>query len=451
MTWPLVQLTNGPAIGADVLYAFNVDNGLFVDGDDPIDFGVPEWSGDPDAVGGVYGYRTVSFTQLVDGGRPTVLAELATLSRLLLAAEAWLMVQMSPTSVPRWYHTWRSTPAALDPSNVILHNDNPQGLWGIAMSVKADPWLYGERVTQPTVTVANNPTAATNPMSVVLPEIVGDAPAPLRIGVTPSGDTMSRQWLLGVTRALKLHDVGTGDGLTTGAGTSAPVSDSSYAGGSYRATSFTTTPGMADRLTCPDMLPSGEWLILVRVAASGPSPGSAVFRIAVRGLIHTNPVMTTVTLPALTDQWVVVGRIRGGADVPADVDSTPADEYMILAAERVSGAYDLRWDAIALVAVGTQDEPDSATLLFDTPIYPTGADFWWDGDQESYWAEGTTTTYAVASRQQRGVYPTVSPGATNTFVLVPAIADPLQNVPDDITDSSAVTLSYLPRYVWPAP
>lgn len=464
-TYPRLALTASADSDADVLYEFNVDSDGFA-GHDGVDFGAPEWSGQPDAVGGVDGYRTVAFTHWFAAGRADAYTELATLSRLLLRADGWLLVQMTEASEPRWFHTWRSTPASLSPDQVLIKGDGDlAGSWGISVSLKADPFLYGERVTLDTVTIANDPTAGTNPMSVVLDEIVGDAPVPLRITVDGLDDiSRFESMLLTLTAAEEavmpvLWDIGTGDGAEVGTDTGAPVSDSSYVGGSYREISFATEADMVSRLarsdpdTDPIEIPGiGSYRAILRVSFPDGDPSTTKFALQLKAAPTPLPAVTVV--PAFSvggTVWVDLGIASWPLGLPSTTDAGgPYGAIFEIYAARISGAASIIVDALLLIP--DIDVVDSATSLLTLlpDVWSSDAVAVWDGDTESFWVLNPDGTAGYTSPSPlAGVFPVAIPGRTNVLTVVTQIGDGGSG--DVITSSVDVTVSYLPRFLWPAP
>ncbi|WP_310962155.1 hypothetical protein [Nocardioides terrisoli] len=457
---PILRLTDAPSSSANVLYDFNPSPDQFA-GHEGLSWGAPEWTAAPGSVGGFDGPRTVAFNHYMSGGLIGAYSELADLARALLRPDAWLLVQVTSLSEPRWFHVWRSSPAELTPENLFVRSGMPAGLHGINVSLTADPYLYGERVSLPSVTIDNDPTAALHPMSCVLDSIVGDAPAPLRYGVANSpGHSVdmvvaSTAGVDGSTPALRVIDVGTGDEWTAQADTGAPVADASMVGGSYRATTFADN-AMQRRLLGADIF-TGRWLAVARLAASVASVGLDV-KIHLETSAGASTDDVTVQIPAGAGPWwQVLGEIdRGIPNAPTDTGVVDGSGTLQVYAQAVSGAPELRWDCLLLVPIGPLSGECVAHVMTETNVVAVGGDVnaWTDGDAQTHWevvsVSGTDVSTFDLGRVQSGSFPVVVPGVPNLLTL---IVTPGANSggSDDITMTTDLDLSYRPRFLWPAP
>jgi hypothetical protein len=152
---------------------------------DGFSLGVPTLEGDPDAYGVQYGLRQLEFNVIISGAYSDASRLWSQLAKELVTRRTnWLLFQFSAFSQPVWFKTYRTAPDALDFEQVDDTDDASSNLWGLGVQLAAEPFAYGERVTLPTLTVTNDPAAATNPCMAVLPEILGDAPAPARFEMT---------------------------------------------------------------------------------------------------------------------------------------------------------------------------------------------------------------------------------------------------------------------------
>jgi hypothetical protein len=100
----------------------------------------------------------------------------------------WLLFQLTATSAPVWFKTFRTSPGAVSLEDVWVpqgDEDTPEDFWRVAVTVEAEPFAYGPQETF-TVTAANDPAVAGG-LGVTLPTIKGDAPAPLVLRVNNEG------------------------------------------------------------------------------------------------------------------------------------------------------------------------------------------------------------------------------------------------------------------------
>lgn len=456
MTFPDIKLVDAPTSSATVLFDFN-DTTATPSREvlaDNFSIGTPELIGDVDAVDPLYGERVVSFTCRLTGTKPQIAAAHSTLARRLLAnGQGWLQVRITPTSRLLFFRTYRPQPGDLSFDLVQTLSATKREAWELDINIPCEPFAYGERVTQNAATISNNPASATNPCHFIMPAISGDAPTRLRIKAEPSANQPSARWLMTVTPSATaspvLHmQIGTGDAFSPLVDTGAAVTSSSYSGGSYRATTFSTSPGMENRLLSQTPLaPAGRYRFLVRVSRTS---NTAQFRLkADVGQIAGDVVTTQWPVGSgatVLSAWVDLGIW----DIPLGRDPeavTTANASFILYAERMTGTGDLRWDVVAMIPVASsafKAESIMASLpagTFDVPIGPTQPATW-DGDLEQVW-----TAYGQARIQTAGTFPSAIPGAAHTLSLFLTVT-PSAAVDDTITHSTTVTVSYLPRYLY---
>lgn len=460
---PILRLTDAPSSSANVLYDFNPSPDQFA-GHEGLSWGAPEWTAAPGSVGGFDGPRTVAFNHYMDGGLVGAYSELADLARALLRPDAWLLVQLTSLSEPRWFHVWRSSPAELTPENLFVRDDMPAGLHGINVSLTADPYLYGERVSLPSVTVGSDVTDADLKVYAEFPAIAGDAPAPLRLSCT-TVPVAGESWLMtlfstpGGSDRPAVKDVGTGDGLTTPWVGATVVTDAAWSGGSAR--SFAGLPStltaILDGIFAAD-IQMGNRLLLVRV---GCSDATSVFSMKAASSVigdprATDPVVFAAPATVGDGVWVNLGTLAFGDRLPMDMDLSDALTFAIfdLYAASVSGAGDLIVDAVLMVALDDSTGGTAATLIetIFTPTSPSeGEVAWWDGDEELYWAQASGGGVGDTSRAQAGSYLAVSPGNSQAIVATRALASVVAVPGQPKTDALTFTPSYRPRFLWPAP
>lgn len=460
MTFPRLALVEAPVYDAAVLYEFNIDSSAFVE-HDGVDFGVPEWSAAPGAVGGEDGYRTVAFTHLTSPDYAVAWQELTVLSRLLLSQQQWLLIQMSQASAPRWFKTWRSTPAALSPDLIQKKTDGDlAGLWGIALSLTADPYLYGEQVSLPSVSIANDPSGP-YPMCAVLPEVEGDAPAPLTVEVTASQAWYPTPLIATGATEPVLIDLGAGDGVTDGSFATI-VTDSKLIGGSGR--TWTLAAGASGALgpfSVPTSMAPGTYRVLARVGVSQDTAGASATLAIWQSIGGTSLKMPPVTLATGVGSitlhgWVDLGPVLYPAahnDERPYVGTVPDKlRWFYLGATRTSGDMALTLDAVLFLPV--QLTPVSAgaprgalSFVSQAAIGGLNGSMVVDGDAERI----PLQTFSTQMPAIRGVFPSVHPGEPNVLLWVPWLLDTSRVVEDDLTAVFDFEVSYLPRYLWPAP
>jgi hypothetical protein len=104
-----------PLDHATLRYDFNVQTPTlrcFPLGADAIDFGVPSFTGEPEGVGGFYGYRSLRFTQRIIGTRAVALARMSTAGQGTVPGDELAAVPVGPSMTPVFFKTYRAEPGA---------------------------------------------------------------------------------------------------------------------------------------------------------------------------------------------------------------------------------------------------------------------------------------------------------------------------------------------------
>lgn len=470
MAYPLIQFVSDASTSATLRYDFHAKNASYETrplGGDGLDLGTPSFTGDPDSAGAEYGYRRLSLTQRIVGTKTEAMSRMTTLARELLRAQNWLKVQVDATAPVRYFKTYRTEPGSLS-----LEHIETAGAWDIVVPLVADPFAYGARETLSPITINNDPVAGTNPCRAVLPTILGDAPAPLRILMNPGNAT----GLYGFRHMFAVHAttdspagpvtwaVGGTDGWTAGTDTAASSADATMSGGNRRVVSFATVATMATRISgsAPAALPAGKYKVLVRVARSdldstfGLRFGQNVaFSYRYGETVAFDRAASTAVGHAA---WVDLGDFQHpyGHLVPAGQEGGAATPDVSLQAERRTGTGSLYLDAFLLVPLETTTTIQNRLLFSEQnlgAIDSGAATGTWDGDWEGAWSFnqfGVANSDFVAELQ--GQFPAVVPGATNTLHMLQQVNGrrPFfgQDNPDIITGTSVLTLSYYPRYLY---
>lgn len=463
MTFPRVAFTATPDLSAEVLYPFQLNVDERYVGNAEFDLGAPTWSGVPGGTGGRDGYRTVRFNHFISARTDPATEALSALGRLLMADDGWLLIQLTETSPPVWARTWRSSPGSLSIENVFLRDGTPTGQHMIPVALTADPLLYDEnKVLVSAATVNNDPAAETNACHLVLPEVVGDAPAPLVVSVTPSvalSQFSDYRMLASVhPGAPVVWQIGTDDGWTATGDVGSPVTDADYSGGSYRSATFATTQTLDKRLggTAPAALAPGSYRVLLRAARSDDdSEFSLRFRFA-------DPVTTTT----FGGDTVYVQGAAAGSGYAAWIDLGvhawpfgvhPADAAnldsvapsMSLELGRTSGTGALQLDCLMLVPVETVDS-DQTTTLIDQYDMTAASTLVWDGETERTWGSASGDVPTFLNHQLQGSYLAAAPGESASLTLLPGLLV-ASGINDDITATIEVTVTYRPRWLWLQP
>lgn len=473
MTYPQVQFVAAPEDGAAVLFDFN-DN--FGDApaqilDKTFNLGTPSVEGDPDGLGVQYGPRTLAFTLLIFGNRDAARQTQALLARtFMLRRRGWIRVQIDEFAAPVWLRTYTPTPGELDFELVAL--DDRPGAWKVDVEVAAEPFIRGARVTFPLINMTNNPAAATNKQQVLLPAVVGDAPAPIRIEAAFSSPR-DRHDILWATSAVPasytapiVWQIGTGDGWSVGGDTSAPASDAQFSGGSYRSVSYVGTAAFATRLAgvAPSSPPVGRYKVFLRAARDTGSGTHAIRFGYRRGGIDRFDGSPT----AILDYGNAAGTMLdlGEFDFPlprtdADVVNGAALPSIALSTSRLTPGSALLLDAFVLVPVDlagvtSLESWEKADVLVSEfgaygPLAGAGETQVWDGDAEVSLRRVSGVSDAISSPACRGKFPTVRPGVSNLLTMFQqtrSVAPIAPSAPASITSTATAVVSYQPRWLW---
>jgi len=312
----------------------------------------------------------------------------------------------------------------------------------------------------------------------ILPDAVGDAPAPAVVTVTPTTRTDGALHLLHTTPVLATGtaapvawQVGTSDGWSTGAidpKFAAPTTDADWSGGSYRATSGVTV-GTGAYLNGSKTIQPGRYLVLVRAGQATGGTGAWRFTFYAGPLNQTIVSETWTVIAGSADQahWHPVGIAtfpQGSTLPPAVLAAEPTiTADVALLATLMSGSGTLNVDAIVLLPVSE----DSRTLRWGLSSYDSTitADTV-DGELEQIYSRNPADSkLKIRPTIAMGGFPQLVPGpnalhmlgglaggqfASNAAEAGLAGSVPT-NQPDLITTTNQVTVTYRPRWLWPRP
>lgn len=469
--WPAVEFMASPAAAAATRYSFNSSDGsAYVLGDNTLDLGDPELEGNPDGIDVDYGLRTLTFTHRIYGTKVAALAKQSLVARELQRNDNWLMVQVSVDTDPVWFHTYKA--GAVLSFEHVQDRDAGRDAWDVRLTLPAEAFAYGERVVLSTATITNDPSSGTNKMSLTLPAVIGDAPAPLRIRIDPSNANFMDGFRFGfsVLAALDVPtvpivwQVGGTDGWTIGTDTSASTADAAMSGGTRRRVSFATDNNLTTRLNgnAPAALAAGTYKVFVRVARSDTASTFAL-RFG-QGLVFSYWFNDTVLFAREASStsnhatWVDLGEMTHPRRHQA-----PDGQYGIagipdiaLQAQRLTGAGSLDIDAFMLVPLDVEGAIESRTMFVEFPVSgpASGSSVftYFDGDLEFIWGFNSAGTAHPLTPEIEGSFPRVIPGAEHIFHLFQQVNARrpflLADTPDVITFTCGVELSYQPRWRW---
>lgn len=450
--YPLVQAVTAPDPAAEVLFDFN-DEGTWATGAgsgvnaDGWTLGTPQRlssSGDPRTS---WGPRRCEFRLRISGDRYAAQSVQSRLARVLMRPEFWLRFQLDAGSHPVWLRVVGADPGDLSFETVFVDRSTYDH-WTVGVGLDAEPFAYGERVVLSTLTLPADPATG---MWLALPDILGDAPARLRVTLDPAPGDGGGSDVDSADVAVHVAPVATSgfvtwqaEAFTNGTGTTTEANAGS-SGGSRKRVDF-ASPAMTTRFygTAPTAVPAGIYRVWARCV------NTSTTRSVPARLSLESAVGETVTIPTSTDtRWQDFGTFAipaGLVDLPG-ISGGSTSPYLTFeaGAGNLTTADDLLVDAFALAPVRLVNAYEEATSL---QVDTTG--YWetlmLDGDYEVPYAMKADGTMAAA---QGGVslvggWPEARPGVANTLAA-------FRTDKNTISDSVTVTVSYLPRWIWLAP
>jgi hypothetical protein len=394
-------------------------------------------------VGSVYGNRTVTLPLHLLG---------ALSADGLASLESALMRELDrPTNFLRWKRDGASTTKYLATYRAEGRRPGQRLTDYLAsweLDIPAFPFALGLLTTLSSVTVNNDPAHATNPMLYDLPTILGDAATPLHISAPFLRKavlaTRSRGTPANVPFVLQAESMTAGTDTTiTGSG------DPLSSGGGYARVSYATNPAMVTRLTKTAFPTSagvdarGTYLVYARIRRTGIAEGKA----ALVGGKYGGSADDTVTLPLGSGyQWVPLGLVEiPGVDSPtATLDGTSipvAGRLVQLQMQRTSASGDHDVDVLLFVPAD-----ESLAIVNFYKAYPEVV---FDGPNDKCYgldAAGAVMQPDLLTErvEYEGGLPLAVPGATNRLYLLRNVTTATADL---LTDTTALDISYYPRYL----
>lgn len=451
MRYPQVQLFDRPDPSGVVLFDFNSDVFTTRAAADGFTLGAPQMLGNEGSIAPEWGPRAARFRAWVDDGEQQAHRLLSDLAQSLLRDEVYLLFQFSASSPTSWAKVKRTVPEPLSFANVFC--DRATNRWVFAVSFLCEPWLLGEQVTLGPYTLSNNP-AESGGLSVALPDIKGDAPAPLQILRDGDFHPFGMSALSDIAPLSKQAEA-----CTLSFDTSA-VAVANFSGGQGARVDFATYTDFRGRLSWSvdadvtddavraHLSESSQVRVLAFVSRSDET---STFRVGVSssvGSLDPDPA-THATVAAgfrsVLDLGVVpLARSFPGLDGVADDLAT-----LTVMASRESGTGTLDFDGFLLV-------PSDQTLFFGaaTTTVP-GVSTYVDGEAAVVApVSGSPGALRVSSSAPvsvpRGDFVKVRPGETNVLAWMVGLGVLSNGARVDVDTTSDLTLTYRPRWLWMA-
>lgn len=458
--YPIVRLYDSLAAVPNLLWDFNDDTAAAPRQvrRESFSLGIPSLPDNIDAVDPEYGSRTITFIQRFTGAKYDVLSDMTKLARVLLSGDAWLAVQFSAVTKPVSYRVSRATPAAINWDNVAADTGND--IWDIPISLPAEAFAYGPKVTQTAVVVNNDPTG--NGSAFTLPDILGDAPTMLRLSLRPSTafPTNSPPRFMcclhtgSTARGTASVSIGSFDGLTAGPDTGSGVSDAAYSDGSYRPVTFSSSVFQTRLSGTLSPIVPGRYKVMLRAGSSAAITARVQFQAYTGG-----PVTAIVSNAAISPQWFDLGNIELPPHRPLwadDIGPTITPDWSLRASrvDTAGGAVSLNLDYIKLIPLDTIDTVESRAMVVDQKFASgTTETIVWDGDTENTWVAVTSTGAlfgGAAAAEVRGLYLRATPGMAHSGYLFQKVSPPTvtANSVDSLTRTMTMVVSYYPRYLY---
>ncbi len=429
MASPALSFVTGPNATPTVTLALNPDDSNYVDAEN-FSLGAPVFEAAPDSVGGVDGFRTVSFTVVVRGSWSVAAAAMQNVARHLLQPRNWLMLSPSSPAKPMFLQTYRTQQEAL------AWDDADLGVWTLPVSLAADAYLLGDRVDLASHTVANAVSGTDMVQSVS--GVKGDAPTPAVIW-TPDVDAAEQVLIVGSTTQPAVVEA---ESMTLAFGTSLVSADTTFSnsGGVVTSAGGNTTQVSAP---LPSNVTGGTYQLWLRLKKSSTS---SVWSGSVSGITgFANDVLNFPTLGTTEFQMVNMGTVEiperqvGYADPLA-----PALPTFTFSSTRTSGTGTLSVDYFVFIPVDDETTTAVVTVPSVTPTPPLVLDA---RQNQAYYAPSTGSPFIAAARAsaiagftQDGALPSMVPGVTNYLTYLRLGAVPL-------TKTSVLNVSYWPRYL----
>ena len=407
---------------------------------------------------GAYGERTITIRlKLPESTRDAVATAMQELHRELDRPNNFLKWQPDSATNPVFFRTLRTSPDRWDdyPYTPTPYNE-------VTVNLLAEPFAYGLKETASAVTITNNPASGTNPMYWDVTSVKGDVETPIILHFTSTVAAKVMAVAVDSSGATAWPFFLQAESMTLGTNASLPGNDAvmSGSGSNYvRVTPGTTT--MTNRVTHSLWPPApgqtgyrGKYRVLMRYRNN---TGTDVWKSRILwGSTSTDVVVgSTVTLASSTERrYADLGLVSLplGAD-PVD-DGYSGSEWpasgvpMAIQAERTSGAGTHDIDVLGFL-------PAEQICYVHWPSAISGTD--WavlDGVKKMAYRQldngsGTPRSISYPSVPVEGVFPTIKPSVTNRIYVMANVST--VGPEDSVTFTTAVTLSYFPRYLYLRP
>lgn len=362
----------------------------------------------------------------------------------LLDDEQWIMWQHDTMIEPVFFRTRRGD---MDVDDYMMV-DRPKRT--IRLTIPAEYAAYGLPVTN-TVTINNDPTAATNPMSYAFPDIQGDVKTELSLSAQHDGDPLQQSLYNTAAGPSALLSPLNGGWENNGASASgwtmtASASDATAIGGvtttMVKASGTSASPFVLMKVLS---VPPGEYRVIARVKSS-----------AVGGTLTTGSV-TRNLYPTSKYFWYDFGVARPTGTfpraTPAGIGTLTSQPMRFSFTGAFTGNGTISLNRVLLVPAGVDGDALNRMLLTADGL--NSGTTYIDSLTQAAWTG--PTAFALLTVAGGAGFPQVLPGYPNRLTIIPRMApskayDPLDNFDaDDKTLTTVLTYSYYPRYLYTRP
>ena len=411
----------------------------------------------------VAGNRTLKLPIVVRAATATLAATaLGSLALELARSRNILRVQLAGMTAPVFFRTYAAPDYTLGTLRQLLKANA-----AVMLEIIAEPYALGLSEVLGPFTVNNDPANGTNGCYVDVTGVDGDVETPIRLELSGGGTNMSPVLAVrrhrtppNVTPFVQAESMTQGTDTTTG-------SDSLMSNGSRSRCTFATVATMATRLT--GTFPSGGtasvdrrglYRIFLMCASSAGSTVYAV-RMKVDSAVGSTTLLTgdTVTYTATDTSRRLLDL--GLLQIPLGQDPVndgygperPISPMSVqFQAQRVSGTASLDLD-FAAMAYADEEQLQMGTVFTGAGTY----DMVLDGTSGRAWVPVVTTgdihAYGSPSVPSAGFVPRLTPGQTNRLMILrpDGVGTGYVRGPDTKTRTTAVRITYWPRYLTVAP
>lgn len=400
-----------------------------------------------------YDNRTIKLTlSLQATGNDNQATQIQNLAREVDRPQNVLMWQPVGATNAVFFKTLRS-----DVTRVVEHKSNRRE---VELNLMAEPFAYGLEQNLVAVTVNNDPANVSNGQFWDITGIKGDVetPAVISMPATAVYDATQRQSLIAVRRRgtpANMPFLAQAEAATQGTDTTTQANNAAYsgAGNNFSRCSFGTTSSNALRLTLP--APTDDknlrgtyrlWMRYTKSVAGDPVLVQAKWD----GAVYTN---SQVTLASSTlFRWADLGLISMPAgpdpvyDGYSNVELAVGGRTVQIWAARSSGTTTLDFDYFLYVPAD-----DNYLLTKWTSINDATYTAVVDGiNQMSYVLNPSGNVVNLGANENVGGYPMLSPNQTNRLVFIRDVGQ-TSGATDAVTNTTSVTVSYFPRYLYVRP